>query len=99
MGPWGIFRWFAKSLLGAGALALLLAVIQPHDHQYSSGSHSNHSCVACKANESFGGVPIISVEVAAFVPVTTACLPTPVEPIHFEVLLTSGPPRAPPHSA
>jgi hypothetical protein len=93
------FHWFAKGLLGAGALALLLTVFQPHQHRHVSGPNLHHFCVACKANDNFGDVSIVSVEIAAFVPVTTACLQTPVEPVHFEVLLTSGPPRAPPHSA
>jgi len=93
------FRFLAKCLLGAGALAFLLAVFQPHHHQHVPGSRSNHSCVACKANENFGRAPVVSVDVFTFIPFATVCLSAPVEPVPFEVLLTSGPPRAPPHSA
>ena len=99
MGSRGNFRWLAKFLLGAGLLALLLAVFQPHDHPYSSGSNSNHSCVACKVNDHFGGVPTISIVVHKFIPLEPVGLLIQFESAHADVLLTSGPPRAPPHSA
>jgi len=99
--PNGYFSRLAKVLLCAGALALLLAVIQLHRHNHdsSAGSHSEGSCVVCKANNNFGGVPTISVIVPAFIPVETVAALVHPEPAHAIVIPTSGLARAPPHSA
>jgi len=92
------FRFLARCLLGAGMLALLLAVFQPHQHQHGAGPKSDHSCLACKAGDSLGGTPMVPVGVTALIPFTTAILVAPSNPFHTAVLLTSSPPRAPPHS-
>ena len=97
----GLFSRLSKVFLCTAALSLLFAVFQPHNHSHShdSDSHksaSSHACVVCKANNTFGGVPVISIPVAAFNSPEIFETPAHSQPAHISIVLTSSPARAPP---
>jgi len=83
-------------LAGLSALTLVLAIVLPHHHDRSAGSHPESTCRACRIQEGFTATPVTTPVVSVQPLLVVSTLRGPSQAPRVHVVLRYASPRAPP---